>query len=182
MLFASPGKENTEHALRAGFERGRELDINEVVVASTSGETGLLALDIFAGFRVTVVTYHAGFKEPFLPIMPEAKRAELTGKGARVISASHALSGAERGLSKKHAGVYPVLLVADTLKLFGQGTKVAVEVALMAADAGALSGRDIVAVGGSSRGADTALVLKPAHCSTLFDLRIREIVCKPRTW
>jgi hypothetical protein len=72
-----------------------------------------------------------------------------------------------------------VLLVADTLKLFGQGTKVAVEVAVMAADAGALSGRDVVAVGGSSQGADTALVLKPAHAARIFELKIREIVCKP---
>lgn len=182
MLFEEPGKKNTEQTLRAGFDRGRELSIDEVVVASTSGETGLRALDIFSGFRVTVVTYHAGFKEPFQAVMPEARREELTDRGATVISASHALSGAERGLSKKHGGVYPVLLVADTLKLFGQGTKVAVEVALMAADAGALSGRDVIAVGGSSHGADTALVIKPAHCSTLFDLRIRETVCKPRIW
>lgn len=182
MWFEAAGKENTEATLRAGFERGRELGLDEVVVASTGGGTGLSALEIFEGFRVTVVTYHAGFKEPFRPVMTEERRKALADRGAVVVSASHALSGAERGLSKKHAGVYPVLLVADTLKLFGQGTKVAVEVALMAADAGALSGRDVVAVGGSSRGADTALVVKPAHCATLFDLRIREIVCKPREW
>lgn len=68
----------------------------------------------------------------------------------------------------RHSGVYPLLLIADTLKLFGQGTKVAVEVAVMAADAGALSGQDIVAIGGSGRGADTALVLKPAHPNNFF--------------
>jgi hypothetical protein len=70
--------------------------------------------------------------------------------------------------------------MADTLKIFGQGAKVAVEVSIMAADAGALSGRDVIAIGGSSKGADTALVIKPAHQSSFFDLRVREIVCKPR--
>jgi len=57
---------------------------------------------------------------------------------------------------------------------------VAVEVAVMAADAGALAGGDVVAVGGSSKGADAALVIAPAHAASFFDLRIREVVCKPR--
>ena len=81
-----------------------------------------------------------------------------------------------------HSGIYPVLLIADTLRLFGQGTKVAVEVAIMAADAGALSGNDIVSIGGSGSGADAALILKPAHQNNFFDMRIREIVCKPRSF
>jgi len=73
-------------------------------------------------------------------------------------------------------------LIADTLRLFGQGTKVAVEVAIMAADAGTLSGEDIVSIGGSGSGADAALILKPAHQNNFFDMRIREIVCKPRNF
>jgi hypothetical protein len=99
-----------------------------------------------------------------------------------VVAASHALSGLERSIAKKHSGAYPVLIMADTLRLFGQGVKVAIEVAVMAADAGALSGNDIIAVGGSGRGADAALVLKPAHQNNFFDLRIREVICKPRSF
>jgi hypothetical protein len=52
----------------------------------------------------------------------------------------------------------------------------------MAADAGTLSGEDIVSIGGSGSGADAALILKPAHQNTFFDLRIREVVCKPRNF
>ena len=83
-------------------------------------------------------------------------------------------------MSKKYSGAYPVLVIADTLRLLGQGTKVAVEVAVMAADAGTLTGADIISIGGSGSGADAALVLKPAHQNNFFDLRIREIICKPR--
>jgi hypothetical protein len=72
--------------------------------------------------------------------------------------------------------------MADTLRLFGQGIKVAVEVAVMAADAGALTGNDIISIGGSGRGADAALVLKPAHQNNFFDMRIREVICKPRSF
>ncbi|MEA1899411.1 MAG: hypothetical protein U9N47_01390, partial [Thermodesulfobacteriota bacterium] len=105
---------------------------------------------------------------------------DLKEKGVTVISATHALSGVERSITKKYTGIYPVLLIADTLRLFGQGTKVAVEVSIMAADAGALTGNDIISIGGTARGADAALVIKPANQSDLFDLRIREIICKPR--
>ena len=182
MYFSKPGKENTDQTLKLAAERGKELAINEVVVASTTGETAYKAIEAFDGFRLTVVTYHCGFKEPFKNKMADTVRKDIEGQGIRVIASSHALSGVERSVAKKHAGVYPVLLIADTLRLLGQGIKVAVEVCIMAADAGTLSGKDIIAIGGSGRGADAALVLKPAHQNNFFDLRIREIICKPRNF
>jgi hypothetical protein len=114
--------------------------------------------------------------------MKEQVKEDLQEKGVIVVQATHALSGVERSLAQKHSGIYPVLLIAETLRLFGQGTKVAVEIAIMAADAGVLSGNDIVSIGGTGRGADCALVLKPANQSDVFDMQIREIVCKPRVF
>jgi uncharacterized protein len=182
MYFDQPGKVNTVPTLTQAARRGQELGIDEIVLASTGGETAYAALEQCPGFKITAVTYHCGFKEPFQPVMPEAVRQDLTEKGVRVVAATHALSGVERSVAKKHGGVCPVLLMADTLKIFGQGAKVAVEITIMAADAGALSGGDIIAIGGSSKGADTALVVKPAHQSSFFDLRVREVVCKPRSF
>ena len=180
MFFNKPGKNNTEQTLNFAFERGKELGLNEVVLASTKGDTAYKALEIFSGFRITAVTYHCGFKEPFKKMMSDDIKNDLKEKGVVVISATHALSGVERSIAKKHTGIYPALLIADTLRLFGQGTKVAVEVSIMAADAGTLTGNDIISIGGTARGADAALVIKPANQSDLFDLRIREIICKPR--
>jgi hypothetical protein len=180
MYFDKPGKDNTAKTLELAFARGKELGLDEVVLATSKGDTAYMALEIFAGFSLTAVTYHCGWKEPFKPVMDPGIRADLEQKGVRVVSASHALSGLERSFFNKFSGTYPVLVVADTLRLFGQGTKVAVEVAIMAADAGTLTGNDIVSIGGTSRGADAALILKPAHQTGLFDLRIREIICKPR--
>ena len=182
MNFAKPGRENTEQTLKLGFNRAKELGLNEVVVASSKGDTAYKALEIFEGFQITIVTYHSGFKEPFQNVMSADVRRDLEGKVSKIIAASHALSGIERSIAQKHSGIYPVLLIADTLRLLGQGTKVAVEIAVMAADAGALSGSDIISIGGTGRGADTALVLRPAHQNNFFDLRIREVICKPRTF
>lgn len=180
MYFDKVGKFNTEQTLQLACKRGNELNIDELVVASTYGDTVYHALEIFDNFKVTAVTYHSGFKETFKKEMTESTIEDLKKHGVNVICATHALSGIERSIAKRYGGVYPVLLIADTLKLLGQGTKVAVEVAIMAADAGSLSGKDIIAVGGTKRGADTALVLKPAHQNNFFDMRIREVICKPR--
>ena len=121
MYFDKPGKDNTEQTLAYALERGKALGLKEVVVASTTGETAYKAMEVFDGFRLTVVTYHCGFKEPFKNRMADDVRKDIEGKGIRVISSSHALSGVERSVAKKHGGVYPVLLIADTLRLFGQG-------------------------------------------------------------
>jgi hypothetical protein len=180
MYFEKAGKENTQQTLKLACERGRELGLNEVVVASSTGKTAYQALEIFNDFKVTVVTYHSGFREPFKNVMAADVHDDLRKKAFNLISGSHALSGIERSVAQKHSGIYPVLLIADTFRLLGQGTKVAVEIAVMAADAGALSGEDVISIGGTGRGADTALVVKPAHQNNFFDLRVREVICKPR--
>ena len=179
MYFNNPGKSNTTETLTLAFERAKRFGIEEIVVASSRGQTALKALEIFQGYKIIVVSLQSGFEEPFQLPMDPRTRLELEAKGLRVLSSTHALSGVERAVAKKHGGVYPALLIADTLRLFGQGTKVAVEVSIMAADAGLLSGGDIIAIGGTSQGADTALVLRPAGNAALFDIRIREIICKP---
>jgi len=179
MYFEKPGTANTEATLAAAHDRAQTLGLSELVIASTSGDTAYKALERFSGFAITAATYHAGFKEPFKSVMKPEVRRDLEKKGVRVISATHALSGVERSIAKKFGGCPPALLMAATLKLFGQGVKVAVEVSIMATDAGHLSGEDIIAIGGSSKGADAALVVKPAGQSNLFDLCVREVICKP---
>ena len=50
----------------------------------------------------------------------------------------------------------------------------------MAADCGAIpSGEDVIAIGGTSEGADTAVILKAAHSLRILDTKISEYLCKP---
>jgi hypothetical protein len=52
----------------------------------------------------------------------------------------------------------------------------------MAADSGLIPmDRDVISIAGSGRGADMAVVLKPAHLQDLFDTYVREIIAKPTT-
>ena len=97
-----------------------------------------------------------------------------------LVTAGHALSGVERSLSGKYDGVYPVELMAKTLKLFSEGVKVCVEVGAMALDAGAIRvPKPVVILGGRGRGCDTACVMTPGYSADIFATRIHEILCKP---
>ena len=111
---------------------------------------------------------------------PEYRR-ELENKGVEIYASSHALSGVGRGISNKFKGVTPVEVIAETLRLFSQGIKVCVEISIMAADGGLIpTDSEIIALGGTGTGIDTAVVLKAAHMSNFFDLRIHEIIAMPR--
>ena len=183
ITFPAPGTENTAATLdlALAYAAKHELDI---VLATCTGATALALLDRIekAGLslRVIAVTHVYGMAEPGKNELPPEIRTQLEAAGVTVITAAHALSGGERGLSKRFGGVSPVEIAAHTLRMFGQGTKVCVEISLMALDAGAIPyGKPVVALGGTAYGADTACVLTPAYTSNLLDTRIHTILCKP---
>ena len=40
-------------------------------------------------------------------------------------------------------------------------------------------GSDVASIAGTGKGCDTAVVVKPAHLNDMFDLYVKEIICKP---
>jgi len=185
LYFEKAGKENTLAAVAAGVGRARELALSHAVAASASGETALALHEEarrqgFAG-KLVCVTHHVGFAGPGVDEMGVEMRERLADRGVRVVTGTHALSGPERAFRLRFKGISPLEMVSETLRLFGQGVKVCVEAAVMAADAGAVpAGKDVLFIAGTSEGADTACVISPACQSAFLDLRIREIVAKPR--
>ena len=97
-----------------------------------------------------------------------------------MLTTTHAFSGLSRAMRKKFKMYLFEEVVANTLRILGQGMKVACEITIMAADAGLVrTDEDVIAIGGTSRGADTAVVLRPVNSEDFFDLRVKEILCKP---
>ena len=181
LYFTSSGKVNTDALLKHAKEYAQANGVSNVVVASTTGETGVKASEALKGFNVVVVTHHAGFNEPGVHELTEENRQVILSSGARILTATHALSSVERAIRKDLGTVQPLELIAHALRRLGEGTKVCVEITLMAADAGLIQAdKDVIAIAGSGGGADTALLIKPANASRFFDLKIREIVAKPR--
>jgi len=181
VYFESAGRQNTEAVLNLVKEYAESTGVCDIIVASTTGETGAMASQMFKDYHTVVVTHFTGFKELGNQEMTEENRRRIMENGARIFTGTHALSGSERAVRKEFGGLEPLELIAHTLRRLGEGSKVCVEITLMAADAGLIPmDRDIIAVAGSSGGADTALVIKPANAARFFDLKIREIIAKPR--
>lgn len=184
MYFDSPGPENTGETAKIAVREAIERGISHIAAASNTGDV-VFALAQEAkkqGYqgRLVCVTHVYGFRENGKNELSDEDREKLEHQGIRVCTAGHALSGAERCISRKFQGAYPVEMIAHTLRMFGQGVKVSVEISVMALDAGYIPfGKPVIALGGTVRGADTALIITPGYSSSLLDTRIHEILCKP---
>jgi uncharacterized protein len=175
---------STKTTLEAALTRAAELHIKHLVVASTSGRTALqLAKMLPANFEAVCVTHHAGFREFGKNELTEAVENKLAGHGIPVLRTTHLFAGVERAIRLKVGGLGPAETIAFTYRTLGEGTKVAVEIAVMALDAGLIPyGKDVIAIAGTGSGADTAIVIRPAHSRQFFDTHVRETICKPNHW
>jgi hypothetical protein len=184
VYFDRQGKQNTEQVLEIVKEEASERGIEHVVVASTRGDTGLKAAQMLSGdgLNVVVVTHSSGFREPGAQEMSDEARAEIEEAGGKVLTGTMIFHNLGAAISSKYGGYSHQSLAADMLRLFGQGMKVTVECAAMAADAGLVPCEDVIAVAGTGWGADTAIVVRAMPSKQFFDIKVREILCKPRDW
>ena len=107
-------------------------------------------------------------------------RENLKAVGVDILTTTHLMGGLERAALRKNGGNGIQSITASTLRMFGQGTKVCLEIACMALDAGLIPfGEDILVVGGTGRGADTAWVIQPAHSHTFYESKVKQLICKP---
>jgi hypothetical protein len=181
VYFNSPGAENTGETFKLAKARAEELGIKRIVVASTTGDTGVKAAEEFKDYEVVVVSHVTGFKSPGTQELTAENKARIEKLGAEIFTGAHAFGGVAHAVRKTFGTHVLGDYMANTLRMFGQGMKVVIEISLMAADAGLISpDEEVIAIAGTARGADTAIVVKPAHAHDAFSLRVKEIICKPR--
>lgn len=169
--------------LKKAVQRATELKIEYLVVASNTGKTAwALYQDAKSvpGLKIVCITHQVGFREPGEDEMGHKMRSKLSKSGISVYTGTHLLGGIDRAFRKQFNGIYPAEIVANTLRMFSQGVKVGIEIAVMALDAGLIPYQeDIIALGGTSRGADSAIVIRPAHSDQFFKSQIKEIIAMP---
>lgn len=186
IYLESTGKENTQLVIDAAIKRAQELEIKQIVVASTTGYTALEMAKAAKGKNLNVicVSYQYGVKGDGKWEMDLDTLKELQNMGVEVVVQSHLFSGIERAISNKLGGASRVDVISNALRsLFGQGFKVVVEITMMAADSGKIpvsSETEVIAIGGTGHGADIAVVIRPSHSQKFFDAQIREIIAMPR--
>ena len=184
--FANAGRSNTNRVLMEAKRYSISQNIQTILVASSKGHTGVEACKVFSPskYNVIIITTHSGFHAPGeLSLLPE-NRVLIEKQGGKLLIATHALSGIERSIRRDLGTWMPLELFAKVLRLFGEGTKVCVEITIMAADSHLvpMNGDDIIAIGGTGGGADTAWVVTPAHSNNFFDLKLKKLICKPEEW
>jgi hypothetical protein len=181
VYFDSMGVDNTEETLRLAKARAVELGIKRIVVATTEGDTAVKVAEEFKDYKVIVVTHASGFLAPCTQELTPENREKIEKLGAEIFTGTHAFGGISRAVRTAFTTHVLGDFMANTLRVFGQGMKVAIEITMMAADAGLVSpDEEIIAIAGTGRGADTAIVVKPAYAHDAFALRVKEIICKPR--
>ena len=183
VYFERSGPENTVETLKLAKERANELGIRDIVVASSHGKTALKAAEFFDPEKnnLVAVTISESFKDFGWNMKPEEKE-QLEKRGIKVLTSIHALGdNVGSAFTEKYGGLTFERVVRETLYRFCQGMKVAVEIVLMAADAGLIPvNREVIAIAGTDRGADTAIVVQPAYSRKFHELKIKEIIAKPR--
>ena len=181
--YETKGPINTSETLRLAYERAVELNITDIIISSTHGGTVLQAIEIFktSKFNIIDVTISEGYKDKGWT-MTKDERTRLTNKGIKIFTGTHALSGdVNSTFTQKFGGKSFNEIIAQTLYRFSQGMKVCVEIVLMVADAGLISvEKEVISIGGTGDGADTAIVVKPAYPRKFLELKIKEILAKPR--
>ena len=185
MFFEQAGKDNTNETITLALKRAEELNISNIVVASSHGNTIKELMDKVppdkANLNLICVTHHNGCARAGENEMDATTRDALMQQGVKVLTTTHFLAGADRAIRNQFGGVYPAEIMAQTLRIFGQGIKVAVEISTMALDAGLIPyGEEIISIGGSATGADAAIVILPEHSHHFFATQVREIICMPR--
>ncbi|MHA1771653.1 MAG: pyruvate kinase alpha/beta domain-containing protein [Candidatus Thorarchaeota archaeon] len=156
-------------------------EIEHIVVATTEGTTGVLTAQQFSEKHVVVVSHMTGFAAPNFNELKEENRNKIKEAGAEILTTTHALAGIARSFRKMLGTWTPTELMAVAFRTFGQGTKVCAEIAMMAADAGLVPvDEDVITIGGTGRGADTAWLVRPAYTSEFPLLKMRACLCKPR--
>ncbi|MDI6739668.1 MAG: pyruvate kinase alpha/beta domain-containing protein [Candidatus Edwardsbacteria bacterium] len=179
--FDQPGPANTGATLKLAKARADELGIKTIMVATTSGATGVKAAELFKGYELVVVTHSTGFSAKDVQELTAENRQKIEQSGAKILTCQHTLGGIARAVRFKLKTYQLDEIIAYTLRTMGQGFKVCCEIALMAADAGLVSvKREAVSIGGTGQGADTAVALTPVNAQDFFDLKVHEVICKPR--
>jgi hypothetical protein len=181
VYFDGAGPANTDKTFQVARARAEQLGLSTILVATTTGATGSRAAQFFRGYDLVVVSHSHGFKEPNHQELASEHREAILASGAKLLTCQHAFGGINRAVRKEFGTYMLDELIAFVLRNFSEGVKVGVEMAVMAADAGLVRvGEPVIAVAGTGRGADTALVLLPANAQNFFDFRVLEVLCKPR--
>ncbi len=183
LYFEKTGSENTGACLEVVKQALMQFNYKHLVIASTTGDTGIMFSEALkdSGANIVIATHSSGFKSANTHEMSPETRKKIEAAGAKVYTGTMITHGLENAFASRFSGMYPAMIVAQSLRRYGEGPKVCCEIVMMASDAGLIpEGEEVLAVAGTARGADTVLVIRSTASKRFLELRVLEILAKPR--
>jgi hypothetical protein len=203
-FFENPGEENTDVVFEAVAKRIEEGDIETVVVASISGKTAIKLAEYMKERDLTVKTVCVSgppswekYPEYKFPLIAKEERKELSALGIQVIDSVDEPFKPIRfrnwwekktvEMQRPESDLFWMTLIC----VGGHGLRTALEVVFMAVEAGTIkTGKRVIGVAGTGRGADSAIVVKASRFEDAVGpnpdkrLKIEEILAMPKqtTW
>lgn len=148
--------------------------IRNIILASTTGKTGLAALDIFNNkkYNVIIVKHCPGYD--YRDMTKDVK--EKIQKQFKLLQSTEPFGGLDISIGKKYNLINPTHLglIEDVLKIIGEGFKVCVEIAMMVVDAGIIKDGELVAsiAGSGGQIPDTLVIAKATSSTNLFQFKV----------
>jgi uncharacterized protein len=183
ILFEKPGEQNTQVCIDMVDKYIKEHGLTYVVIASTTGKTALSFYRCLkeTSAKLVIVTHSIGFKEPGKDEFDQDTRKHLVQEGVPLYTGTILTHSIEKSLMDDFHGIYPGYIIANTLRRFGEGTKVAVEIVMEASDAGLVpEDAEVLSVAGTGHGSDTVLLIKAKPSKRFLNLEVLEILARPR--
>jgi len=178
VYFEEGGAEHTKDTLRAALEAAHELGVGKILVASTSGETGVKAAEMYEGegVELIVVGHQTGFPSAGVQQFTPENREHIEALGGVVSLGTDVLTNSIR--QRQRLGHSPMSII--TQSLVALKVKVNAEIVAKACDADLVHpGEHVVSVAGSHRGADTAVSFLAADSPNILDLKLQYVVAMP---
>jgi hypothetical protein len=194
--FDEPGPQNTDALIEAVKRRIKRSGIEYLVMASESGNTALKVAGALRGSKVKVVcvTAYAGLRFSWpeggkWPSITGETRKKLEDLGVKIVEETPYIFKGVTFDAQFLGRAAPSWAIHEFLsRTMGYGFKTALEIAMMAAEAGAVPiDKEVIAIAGTGwlgGGADCAIVVKPSPVPKTTDmekgLEVREIIAIPR--
>ncbi|MCB2173072.1 hypothetical protein KQH65_10075 [archaeon] len=178
IYYTEGGIEHTETTLKASLEAAKKLDIKTILVASTSGETGVKAAELYkdTGINLIVVGHQMGFPVPKVQQFKPDNWESIETLGGVVNLGTDVVTNSIR--QRQRLGHSPMSIITQTL--IAMKLKVNVEIVAKACDAGLiLPGDRVISIAGSHKGADTSAMFTANDSPNILDIRPEMFICYP---
>ncbi|MBD3206276.1 hypothetical protein GF319_08025 [Candidatus Bathyarchaeota archaeon] len=169
VYFEEGGEENTVETLNAALKASENLGIHKIIVASTSGKTGVIAAELYKDSKVQliVVGHQMGFPVPGIQQFKLENWEKIEELGGVVNLGTDVLTNSIRQRQKLGTSPFSILTQAYS----AMKVKVNVEIVAKACDAGLVNpGEKTISVAGSHWGADTAVAFVAADSPNILDI------------